>query len=61
MTILTLLLRCAILDLRPRNKALLLTQELFLRFKIDPPGCFGFDIAIDFGQILRIFLDGNGD
>lgn len=23
------------------------------RFKIDPPGWFGFDIAIDFGQILK--------
>ena len=28
-------------------------EDKNFRFKIDPPGWFGFDISIDFGQIIK--------
>ena len=28
-------------------------EDKKLRFKVDPPGWFGFDFSIDFGQIIK--------
>ena len=28
-------------------------EDKKFRFKIDPPGWFGFEISIDFGQIIK--------